>query len=182
MSARAVAVVLAAAAAAGCGDDAVCGPGEAAPDGLVITSGESALTFGEATSSPNNDCPVEGAPTSLTLEIRQLDPAPSAARFLVLCLPRPDQIGPDPIDITDDRIQVIDVFADDGDCLISLDRTRDLAGTLTFTGFCDDGDAPDGYALGFAATMPATRACAGAPAEAIELELAGELAVTALSI
>jgi hypothetical protein len=183
MIARAAAVaLLGVVAAVGCGDDTVCGPGEAATDGLVVTGGEAALTFGEATSSPNNDCPVEGAPTSLTVEIRQLDPAPSAARFLVLCLPRPDQIGSDPIDITDDRIQVIDVFADDGDCLISLDRTRELAGTLSFTGFCDDGVAPAGYALGFAATVPATRACPGAPAEPIELELGGELAVTALSI
>lgn len=167
---------------AGCGDDGDCGPGEAPADGLTITSGGESFRFGEATSSPNNDCPVEGAPTSLTVEIAQVDPAPVDDRFFVLCLPRPDQIGGEPIELTDERIQVIDIFVDDDGCLISLDRSREVSGTATFSGFCGDGSGESGYALGFAATVPGTRSCAGMPEEAVELELSGELAVTAIQI
>ena len=173
-------LVLLALVAAGCGNDPVCGPGDVSARGLIVETGLGPLTYGDGTSSPNNDCPVDGAPTSLTIEIVQVDPPTVEERALVLCLPRPDQIGSEPIDLADDsRIQVIDIFADEADCLISIDRSRPVSGTATFTGFCDDGTAPDGYALGLSGTIPATRTCRGGD-EAIELTLSGELALDAL--
>lgn len=174
----AVAAILVLAAA--CGDDAVCGPGEAPAVGLSIDTGDSVLTYGNGTSSPNNDCPTDGSPTSLTVDVFQVTPAPTQDRALVLCLPRPDAIADAALDIADDTlVQVIDVFADEDDCLISIDRARAVSGTARFTGFCENGTDPAGYALEIDAVIPATRTCAGSD-EAIDLTVSGEVALEAL--
>ena len=171
-----------ASAAVGCsGDD--CGPGDAPADGLSIDVTGTTLTYGDGTTSPNNDCSVADAPTSLTIDIAQVDPAPAMRRALILCVPRPDLLG-DPLALTSDAevtgVQVIDIFADADGCLISLDRSRAITGTATFTGACDGGADPAGYALALASDLPATRACSGMPDEAITITLSGELAITAL--
>ncbi|HYU15697.1 MAG TPA: hypothetical protein VEL05_06490, partial [Candidatus Acidoferrum sp.] len=96
----------------------------------------------------------------LTVQGGQTDPS-DPARFLVLCLPRPDRIGSDAIPLDDtERVELIDLTATDTDgCRLELDRDRPLAGDITFSGFCQDGTHPDGYALSFAATVPLLRAC-----------------------
>lgn len=172
-------------AVAGCGgDDSVCGPGDAPVDGVTVAES----TFGQFWSSPNNDCPPPGGsgPTSLTVQGAQTDPeAPVDSTFLVLCLPRPDEIGSAPIPLTDsDRVQLIDLVATDADdCDVELDRDRPLAGTITFSGFCGDGDGDEGYAISFDATVPMLRTCSvdGEPGEPepIEAEVGGRVAVDA---
>lgn len=167
-----------------CGDDgapAECGPGDATDEGLEVARGADVFTFGGATSSPNNDCPAQGAPTSLTIQIAQIDtPAPANPGSLILCVPRPDDLGA-PIQLSDsDHIQVIDVFVGDGDCRISLDRAGDLGGTVTFGGVCENGVDIAGYSMSFDATVPATRSCAGSADESVELQLSGDLAVSAI--
>lgn len=166
----------------GCGDDAVCGPGEVPAVGLSIDTGDAVLGYGNGTSSPNNDCPTDGSATALTVEVFQVEPAPADPRSLVLCLPRPEAIGDAAVDIADTTlVQVIDVFADVDDCFISVDRGRAPSGTATFSGFCENGTDPAGYALGIDAVIPATRSCAGVD-EAIDLAVSGAVALDALQL
>ncbi len=160
-----------------------CGPGEASDQGLTLSIESASLTFGNATTSPNNDCSVSGAPTSLTLDIIQLNPAPAMRRALTLCVPRPDQLD-EPRDLTTDAVttgvQVIDLFADSDDCLISLDRSRPPMGTATFIGACDDGTHSAGYALELSGQLPATRTCQGQADQSINVQLSGTFSVSAL--
>ena len=160
-----------------------CGPGSAAADGLTVDVTGTVLTYGSATTSPNNDCSVDGAPTSLTIDIIQVSPMPSSRRALILCVPRPDMLDQQ-LALTGDTettgVQVIDIFADADDCLIVLDRGRQITGTASFSGACDDGAGADGYALTLDGQLPATRMCMGMADEAITVSLAGELAVEAL--
>ena len=176
----ALAVGAVAACSGGGGD---CGPGDAPADGITLTSGTASQTFGGFHSSANNDCPPSGGngPTSLTVEGHQVDPA-VANRFLTLCLPRPDQIGGDPIALDDDSlVQVIDVMAqDDGGCRYDLDRTGQLgSATVALAGFCSDGTDAAGYALSLSGRLPMTRTCGSAGAEPVTMTLAGTVAVTA---
>ena len=155
-------------------------------DGLTVTSTglqtTAGITYGAGTTSPNNDCSVDEAPTSLTIDIVQVAPLTAERRALILCVPRPDRLDTE-LALTDDSVttgvQVIDIFADDDDCLISIDRTRAISGTATFAGACSDGTDPAGYALNLSGEIPATATC---PTEtnAITLTVSGELAISAL--
>jgi hypothetical protein len=166
--------------AIGCGGDGggeECGPGDEPTGGVALDR----VTFDDFHSSANNDCtPAGGGPTSLTVQGAQVDPA-DPARFLVLCLPRPDRIEGAAIPLTDeDRVQLIDLTATDPDgCRLDLDRSRLQEGTITFSGFCADGTDPAGYAIGFTAAVPLLRSCDGGEAEPIEAELGGRAAVQA---
>jgi len=167
-----------AALAAGCNGEEQCGPADAADDVTLAVGGEP-LAFGEFHSSPNNDCPPpEGGPTSLTVTGLQVDPA--AQRAIVLCLPRPDQIGSDPVALDDaDLVQVVDVNGQDAaGCLLSLDRSRAIEGSAAFSGYGDGGAAPAGCALASEATVPLTRLC-GEEESAVTATLAGTAAVIA---
>ena len=169
----------------GCGDDEVCGPGEAAADGVTIEVGGQTITHGDFTSSPNNDCPDPGGgPTSLTIEGKQTSPAGSAV--LTLCVPSPDEIGAAPIPLAgDDRIQIIDVGGEIDGCRLFRDPAQPASGTITFFGYCDDGLSPDGYALELSGTVPGRRACpvdAGMTDEPVTLALSGKAAVAAINL
>ena len=178
------ALLLACAGAAGCGGDdgEACGPGEAPPDGITLAVGAEEVTFGEVRSSPNNDCtpPGEDGPTSLTIEAAQLDPAYDGPG-LILCLPRPDELGAGPVPLNDaSLVEVIDLFGQDAaGCDLRLDRMRSAGGSITFTGLCEAGVHPDGYAIELAATLPVTRTCPGDPASEEEASLTGTAAVSA---
>lgn len=184
-----------AALAPGCGDDGggeTCGPGDAPADGIRVAIPGQTITYGQVTSSPNNDCPpAEGGPTSLTIEASQAD-LPAGQRFsLVLCVPRPDQIEVDALGVAsvaldDDRlVQLIDVngvLADD--CRLRRDSTMPPSGTITFAGYCDDGGAAAGYALGFDGSAPGVRICpdgmGDTTEEPVTITLTGTTAVEAL--
>lgn len=146
---------------------------------VASVSGED-IRYGDFTSSPNNDCTPPGRqPTSLTIDGRQLDPQPSISFGITLCVPRPDDIGSQPVTLGDpERLQLIDVFAELADgCLVQLDRTGQSSGTASFEGFCGDGSDAGGYAMSFDAAIPVTRMCDG---QADTLELSGRVAVEAL--
>jgi hypothetical protein len=151
---------------AGCGDDdGTCGPGEEPAGGVTVE----AVTFGDLRAGANNDCPTDGHPTAITIQGGQVDPAVDG-QFLVLCLPRPDEIGSDPISFDDtDRVQVVDFFGqDEGDCELRFDRSRPAtAGAVTFAGFCDDGVHGDGFAISLSGSLPFTRDCGDGPDEII---------------
>jgi hypothetical protein len=175
----------AAAGLGGCSDPAPCGPGAAPADGLelAIASGGAALVLGDLRSSANNDCTPDqmSGPTSLTIEARQVRPV--QARGLVLCLPRPDHIGSDPIDLDDpEHIQLIDVFGEDAGCVVRLDRSRRPTGAATMTGFCQLGAHPDGYSLSLSGTIPVLKTCPDQDPLATTAAVSGTAAVRAGSL
>ena len=165
--------------APGC-DEPVCGPGDAPPDGVVATVAGETIRYGAFTSSPNNDCTPPGrSVTSLTVDGRQLDPQPSIPFRITLCVPRPDDLGSDPVSLGDtERLQLVDVFAELADgCLVQLDRDSALSGSARFEGLCGDGVDTAGYAIALDADIPVTRMCDG---QADTLTLSGRAAVAAL--
>lgn len=180
--------------ATGCSDDggATCGPGDAPPDGVTAAIDGATVTYAGFTSSPNNDCPPsEGGPTSLTIEGLQTG-LPAGQRFsLVLCLPRPAQIEADALgaatlDINDDRlVQLIDINARlEDDCRLRRDSEMSASGSITFAGYCDGGNAAEGYALGFELSAPGLRICpdgsGGSTEEPVTITVSGTAAVEAL--
>jgi hypothetical protein len=180
-SPRILAAVAAAALAAGCGDDGVCGPEMAPPDGVTAeTATGASVGYQGFTSSPNNDCtPPDRMPTSITLDGVQVG---QSSFHITFCLPRPDQLGSRAVDIADtDLIEVIDINARlDADCLLVLDRSSPPTGTITFSGYCADGLDDAGYAISFAASVPGTVVCTGQDDAATTITLAGESSVEAL--
>lgn len=170
----------------------MCGPADAPPAGASVAvagaAGDASVSYGAFTSSPNNDCPPPGGgPTSITIEGTQTDLAPGERFSLVLCLPRPDEIGGEPIALDDDRlVQLVDVNARlDGGCTLRLDPDATPSGTLTFAGYCDGGNAEDGYALTFDGSTAGIRTCpdgaGGATEEPADITLSGSVAVEAIT-
>lgn len=179
---------------AGCGgEDAVCGPADAPPAGATVAiggpGGDATIAYGDFTSSPNNDCPPPGGSpiTSLTIEGTQTGLAPDERFSMVLCLPRPDEIGSAPIALDDDSlVQLIDVNARlDGDCFLRLEAGTAPSGTITFAGYCDDGSAESGYALTFDGSAAGIRTCldgaGGSTDEPATITLTGSVAVEAIT-
>ncbi len=80
-------------------------------------------------------------------------------------------------------MQLVDLLAAPADgCGLDIDRERAPGGTVTFSGFCDDGVNEAGYALELAATVPLLRTCSEKQPESVDAELSGEVAVTAGSL
>jgi hypothetical protein len=176
----AVAVAVAAlGAAVGC-NGGECGPGEAPPDGVTVTVGAESVSFGGFSTSPNNDCPRQGHPTSVTITGSQVQPQPAIAAFLTFCVATPDRIGSGPIELAgEDTVEVVDVQGDLDGCRLRRDRTRSLTGTIRFAGYCDDGLDPAGYAIELAAEVPGIRSCPDGDDEEVTIELTGQAAVAA---
>lgn len=169
-------VVGAALAAAGCGDDDACGPGDEEAPGLRLDD----VTFGEMIASPNNDCPPSAGehPTAITIQGSQIEP--EATGFLVLCLPRPDLIDDQPVSFNDaERLELVDFFGRDGQgCELRFDDTAEPgSGSVTFSGFCGNGTDSAGFAVALTGVLPFTRRCDGEEPTAITGELGGRAAV-----
>ncbi len=174
----------------GCGgDEAECGP----PAGLV-SAGVSAqvdaveIVYGDFTSSPNNDCPpAEGGPTSLTIEGLQREPATDGRFSVVFCVPRPDEIGSEPVAIDDLRLlDLSDVNAElDERCTLRRDYDQAPSGTVEFVGYCDAGLNQAGYVLTLAATVPGVERCTDDNGDRVEtpvsITLSGSAEVEAIS-
>ncbi len=177
-------VAAALAAVAGCSGGGPCGAGDAG-DGIEVTAGAELLVYGGFTSSPNNDCPApnEGAPTSLTVDGVQ---STAAGFHFTLCLPRPDQLGDQPIALDQEElVEVVNINGQlAGSCVLTLDRTRSFsAGSIRFDGYCGDGLDPAGYSIALSGTLPGTLTCPGPDGSVsvpADIDLAGNAAVTAL--
>jgi hypothetical protein len=168
--------------ASGCGQDRVCGPGDAPAAGVTTDIGGQVFSFGQFTSSPNNDCtPPDGELTSVTLDGLQIEPVPPMQQHITFCLPRPEQLGDGPIELPDERVQVIDVFANDGACQVSIDRAVTPMGTIDLTGYCDDAADPAGYAVSVDLAVGITRACGVDPPESLTVTVTGAASVQALN-
>jgi hypothetical protein len=173
------ALVAALAACAGCSACSGGGPcGAACRRRVEVTAGAESLVFGEFTSSPNNDCPADGAPTALTVDGRQ-STAPTF--HFTLCLPAPTRPAISRRARPGGVVQVVSINGQlAGDCLLGVDRTGSFAGrTIQFGGYCGGGRDPAGYAIRLSGTLPGTRTCPGPVSEPVTIELGGSAAVTA---
>jgi hypothetical protein len=175
---------LAALAAACSDDDAACGPGNAAADGITVTIGAETVHYGMFTSSVNNDCTLAGSGViSTTIQGRQS----GATSALSLCLPRPDLLGGDAAPLSAnhvppeaaDRVQLFDVSVTlAGGCTAHLEVGAVPSGTASFGGYCAGGTDPAGYAITLAGSAPVSVTCP-AGTTTMTATLAGTAAVVA---
>jgi hypothetical protein len=163
--------------APGCSDDA-CGPPKGAQDaGLLASSADVVLNYGNITSGPNNDCPVADAPEgviSLTLQGNQLE----GTGLLTLCIPRPDllqkgtrQLGAD--------VRIIDLSGDKDGCTYTFEQLRPATGDVSVEGMCDNGRDLAGYAITIDGALSLKRTCATMN-DTIAVSFTGTVAVEAM--
>jgi hypothetical protein len=171
-------LLVAAVGATACGDDDSCGPGDDEAPGLRVDE----IVFDGMVASPNNDCPPTAGehPTAITIQGTQVEPE-APGQFLVFCLPRPDLIDGEAVSLTDsERIEVVDLFGRDGaGCELRFDRSAAPgSGSVTFSGFCDNGIDGAGFAMSLTGVLPFTRTCDGEDPTAVTVELGGRAAVS----
>jgi hypothetical protein len=157
----------------GCSDD--CGPGGAPASGLLASSADVTLTYGNLSSGANNDCPDPMAPTgvvSLTVDGTQTD----AAAILTLCIPRPDLLAEMDLPLGTGGVRIIDFNGDKDGCTFAFESTRPVTGTVHTRGMCDNGKNEAGYALGIQGNISLRRTCA-TMTDTIAVELDGLVAV-----
>jgi hypothetical protein len=162
-------------AASGCSDD--CGPGDAPEFGLVASSAEVTLTYGDLSAGANNDCPDADAPkgvVSLTLEGMQQN-ATSTTSFVTFCIPRPDQL-PDGVPIGT-GFRIIDFRGDKDGCTFEFGGGVPT-GIARATGLCDHGQNKAGFALTVDGNLLLRRTCPTAT-DTIAVALSGTVAVAA---
>ena len=169
-------------AAAGCSDDATCGPGAVGASGVTLTIGSETITYGGFTASVNNDCTIAGSGV-ISVSVHGTQVAGAAA--LTLCLPRPDLLGAEAAPLApsrvpplaEDRVQVIDASASlSAGCTAAIDPTLAPAGTARFDGYCAGGADPAGYALTLTGTLLVRVTCASGTT-AMSATLGGAVAV-----
>ena len=163
------------AALGGCSDDA-CGPGDAPATGLIVGDQDQKLTFGNLTSSANNDCPDSSAPSgviSLTVNGSQTD----GQGLLTLCIPRPDQLpGSVQLGGATSGVRIIDMHGTFNNCNYSIEQTRPVSGTVLGHGVCNNGTNGAGYSLVFDGHLSLKRECPTAT-DTIAVNISGEVAV-----
>jgi hypothetical protein len=145
-------------AASGCSDDS-CGPASGTQDaGLLASSAEVVLNYGNLTSGPNNDCPDPEAPmgvVSLTLEGKQID----GPGLLTLCIGRPDLLQTGELPLGGSTVRIIDLNGTVGDCDYEFESLRPVTGTVASQGLCDNGQNLAGYAITVDASLSLRRMC-----------------------
>jgi hypothetical protein len=165
-------------AAAGCGNE-TCGPSATA---TVITAATSSGTaeYSEFTSSPNNDCPNPGSPTSLTIEGRQV----GGPGVIILCVPRPEAANETrlTLDYTAGDALLIDFGGSIAGCAVQPNRNVEPELGARASGLCDDGNNAAGYELELSGTFAATETCGSGPSAPITITVGGSVAVTAIPL
>jgi len=158
----------------GCGDDS-CGPGGAQDAGLLASSADVVLNYGDITSGPNHDCPDPDAPDvePLTLQGTQID----GPGLLTLCIPRPDLLQKGELQLGT-SVFIIDLNGEVDACTYALERLRPVTGAVSATGLCDNGTNPAGYALTVDGALSLKRTCATAM-DTIAVTFTGTVAIAA---
>lgn len=159
-----------------CSDDGgSCGPKGAAVYGLTVSNGSDVnMTYGNLTSSANNDCPDPAAPTgviSLTLSGQQS----GGTGIITFCIPRPDLLTSAPGRLGFD-VKIIDLTGDANSCTLKIDSTSVPSGNVTSDGMCKNGQDKAGYALAFNGHIVFTRTCNGTN-DSVPAQLSGTVAV-----
>lgn len=141
-----------------CGDD-TCGPGVAPDFGILASSADVTLNYGNLRSGQNNDCPDPAAPSgviSLTIQGMQLN----GPGLLTLCVGRPDLLADGSIPLGLAGARIIDLNGDDdAGCMYAFDSSRPVTGTVSSTGLCDNGADTSGYALTVDGNVSLKRTC-----------------------
>jgi hypothetical protein len=182
ISALAALAALALVASCGGGDDATCGPGSAADDGLVATAsaGSITLTFGGILSGQNNDCPGSNAPAGV-ISLTMIGTQSDGSGGITLCVARPDELATQALalgpDVASSPVRLIDLNGTAGGCSLAIDTTQPATGTVSATGLCGNGSDAAGFALTVQGTVPLTRSCAGSGSDSVTVTLAGTAAV-----
>jgi hypothetical protein len=161
--------------ATGCGDDS-CGPGDAPKTGLLASSADVTLTYGNLTAGANNDCPDPDAPAgvvSLTIGGTQTD----GTAIVTFCLPRPDQLAQMDLQLGT-GLRIIDFNGEKDGCMFTIEGTRPVTGTVHATGLCDNGKDSAGFALGIDGNISLRRNCP-TMTDTIAVTLEGKVAVAA---
>ena len=147
-----------AALVAGCSDN--CGPHGAPDFGLIASSDQININFGQLKAGANNDCPAADAPPgviSLTIAgIQKDDPT----HLITLCVSRPDTLG-DHSQTLGTEVKLIDLTGADAMCTYTVDTTRPTAGTVQGNGICDNGTNKAGFELIVNGALSIARDCGG---------------------
>lgn len=159
---------------AGCGDDD-CGPSpEATAQGLTLSSADVTLTYGNFTSSANNDCRDPMAPDgviSLTLEGTQT----GTSQLITLCIVRPDLLTKMDTQIGD-GLRIIDLYGEKDGCTYMYVGSPPATGTVHSSGMCDNGTNDAGYGLAFDGNLLLRRDCS-TTVDTIAVEIGGVVIV-----
>ena len=160
------------------GDD--CGSPGSAVYGLVVSSDQVMLSYGDLLAGANNDCPASDAPTgvvSLTVSGTQMPVSGSGAGgngLVTFCIPRPDQLGADqPLG---SAIKIIDLSGSDATCSYALDHTHLPTGSAHGLGVCGNGTDKTGFGLVFDGFIGLTRTC-GSNVDSVSVGITGNVAV-----
>ncbi len=158
-----------------CGDDE-CGPGGAPDVGLVASSADVTLTYGNLTSGANNDCP-EIDPTSgiVSLTVNGTQTGTSTANHITLCIPRPDQLA-DGVSLGTGA-RIVDFNGEADGCTFEFATGSVPTGTVRATGLCDNGTNAAGYALVVDGNVLLRRTCQTST-DMVAVSLSGTVAVT----
>jgi hypothetical protein len=161
---------------AACSDDASCGPGSAAATFAVGNGSDVMLTYGDLTSSANNDCPAADAPSgvvSLTVNATQT----GGSSVVTFCIPRPDTLASAGGQLGTD-VKVVDFNGTADTCTLTLNTLAPPSGTVNADGVCKNGQDKAGYALAFNGHLVLNRSCSGAN-DMVPVTLSGTVAVSA---
>ena len=162
------------------GDD--CGSPGSAVYGLVVSSDQVMLTYGDLMAGANNDCPASDAPSgvvSLTVSGTQMPGSGSGSGgggLVTFCIPRPDQLGSDqPLG---SAIKIIDLSGADATCSYALDPSHLPTGSAHGLGVCSNGTDKTGFGLVFDGFVGLTRTC-GTTVDSVSVGITGNVAVSA---
>jgi hypothetical protein len=165
-------------AASGCGDD-ICGAGDAPDVGIVASTANGAMTYGNFTAGPHHDCTE--TPTvveSLTFGGVQQ----GSGNLVTFCVPRPDRLR-DGVPIGT-GLQIVDFSGEANGCSYCFSAGA-TDGTARASGLCDDGTNSAGFALtldgniGVKEFCPAILTCPTGGTE-VTVQLSGTVAIRAV--
>jgi hypothetical protein len=137
-----------------------CGPGSNAAADFLASGSGIAASYGQLTNHENHDCVAPNTPdgiVALTVD------GVAAGGLITLCIPRPDLLATQTMDLanassTGSDVQIVDLTGSaTGGCTFALDDTADVTGTISATGLCGEGSA--GYELSFAAVVTVDVTC-----------------------
>jgi len=151
----------------------------AASSGLVASSSDVTLTYGNLTSLAGNDCPAVDPPAgvvSVSVEGTQTD----GTGLITFCIPRPDLLESGmrglgtSLSMAD--IRIFDLTGSFNNCTFTFDSTRPPTGFAGALGVCGNGVDPAGFGIDFDAAVSLRRTC-GATVDTVAVTLTGLIAV-----
>ena len=167
-------------AASGCSDDS-CGPMGAPDVGILASSADVVMTYGNFTAGPHHDCPDTSSDVeSLTFGGVQKD----IGALITFCVPRPDMLRAGvPIGT---GLRIIDFNGEANGCGYCLTPGSVPDGTAQAEGICDNGTNSAGFSLTLnghivlSEVCPASPTCPSSSGRQVPVQLSGTVAVKAV--